>query len=135
MNKFTSIKSASLVLAATVMFSSCATIVSGGNPTITINGDSSKPVTIKTDVNTYENLYLPAKVKVSRHAIDGQRVQITSEGEKYKDIILEKQVNGWAFGNVILGGLIGLGIDLITNCVSKPAQTKFDVQPISSQNK
>jgi hypothetical protein len=42
---------------------------------------------------------------------------------------LSKTVNGWAFGNILLGGIIGWGVDLGTNCVVKPAQTVFDVQP------
>lgn len=48
-----------------------------------------------------------------------------SETTRYKDIILEKKTNEWAFGNILLGGLIGWGVDLGTNAVSKPAQTRF----------
>lgn len=54
---------------------------------------------------------------------------------------LIKSTNGWAFGNILIGGLIGWGIDLGTNCVSKPAQTHFYInandvqeQPAQQQN-
>ena len=118
-----------------IMLSSCATIVSGGNPSITINGNVSEPVTIVTEEQTYPNVGLPAVVKVNRHHLDGQRIRITSENYKFDDIVLEKSVNGWAFGNILLGGLIGWGVDLATNCVSKPTQTQFTILPLEKQEK
>jgi hypothetical protein len=132
---------AALFAAVMPMFlSSCATIVSGGSPTITIDGNLSEPVTITTTKQTYPNVTLPYVVKVNRHKLDGQRIYIQSETTRYKDIVLEKSTNGWAFGNILLGGLIGWGIDLGTNCVSKPAQTHFyinandiQVQPAQQQ--
>ena len=123
------VKVGALVAALPLFLTSCATIVSGGDPSITINGTVKEPVTITTEKQTYPNVSLPAVVKVNRHHLDGQRISITSENFLFNDIILEKKVNPWAFGNIILGGLIGWGVDLGTNCVVKPAQTVFDVQP------
>ena len=122
-----------LLLSAPVLLSSCATIVAGGNPSITINGDVSEKVTITTEKETYPNVNLPAVVKVNRHHLDGQRIQITSDNYKFNDIVLEKAINEWTFGNILLGGNIGWGIDLGTNCVSKPAQKNFTIQPIPKQ--
>ena len=120
---------ATVVATATIQLSSCATIVSGGAPKITINGDVPEPVTIETEDAAYIDVTLPTVVKANRHHIDGQRIQITSENYKFDDIVLTKTVNGWAFGNILIGGLIGWGIDLGTNCVSKPAQTEFTITP------
>ena len=53
---------------------------------------------------------------------------------KFNDIILEKKVNPWAFGNILLGGLIGWGVDLGTNAVVQPTQTQFTVQPLPKQD-
>ena len=115
-----------IVVAIMTMFvSSCATIVSGGSPTITIDGNIGEPVTITTTKHTYSNVMLPYVVKVSRHKLDGQRIYVQSETTRYKDVVLQKSVNGWAFGNILLGGLIGWGVDLGTNAVSKPAQEYF----------
>jgi len=133
---------AALIAAVMPMFlSSCATIVSGGSPKITIDGNLTEPVTITTTKQTYPNVTLPYVVKVNRHKLDGQRIYIQSETSRYKDIVLEKSTNGWAFGNILIGGLIGWGIDLSTNCVSKPAQTHFYInandvqgQPAQQQN-
>ena len=131
-------KTAKNVIAALVfpmLLTSCATICSGGSPSITINGEVSEPVTIRTEKKTYDNVTLPAVVKVKRHHLDGQRIKITSENYKFNDIVLTKTVNGMAFGNILIGGLIGWGIDLSTNCVSKPEKTEFTIIPLPKEEK
>ena len=133
MNKTKSIKTAIAATVAPMLLSSCATIVSGGDPSITINGDVKEPVNITTTKQTYQGVSLPAVVRVNRHKLDGQRITITSENYKFNDIVLEKTVNGWAFGNILLGGLIGWGVDLGTNSVVKPTQTEFNIQPLPKQ--
>lgn len=108
--------------------SSCATIVAGGSPKITIDGDTKEPVTIITEKQTYPNVQLPYTVQVNRHHIDGQRIQIQSEKNNYRDVVLDKAVNSWTFGNILIGGLIGWGVDLITNCVSKPSKATYYIE-------
>lgn len=125
MKKTTRIKTTVVAAIMPLLLSSCATIVSGGSPTINIDGNVKEPVTITTTKQSYPNVTLPYSVKVSRHKLDGQRIHVQSETTRYKDIILEKKTNEWAFGNILLGGLIGWGVDLGTNAVSKPAQTRF----------
>ena len=122
-------------IASMLMFSSCATIITGTTSKVTIDGDVNEPVTITTSFQTYEDVELPQVVKISRKAIDGQRIQIESEHYKFKDVVLRKSINGWAWGNILIGGLIGLGIDLGTNAVSKPAIDSFNIKPISKENK
>lgn len=118
------------VLSACVVlsFSSCATIVAGGKPKITIDGDTKDPVTIITEIQTYPDVLLPYTVQVNRHHIDGQRIQIKSENTEYRDVVLDKTINSWTFGNIILGGLIGWSVDLITNCVSKPSKANYYIE-------
>lgn len=137
MNKAKFFKTAIMAAVAPILLASCATIVSGGSPSITIDGNVSEPVTITTTKQTYPNVTLPCVVKVNRHKLDGQRIYIQSETTRYRDVVLEKSTNGWAFGNILIGGLIGWGIDLGTNCVSKPAQTHFyiNANDIQDQSK
>jgi len=108
--------------------SSCATIVAGGSPRITIDGDTKEPVTIITEKQTYPNVQLPYTVQINRHHIDGQRIQIQSDKDSYRDVVLEKKVNSWTWGNILLGGLIGWSVDLITNCVSKPSKPNYFIE-------
>lgn len=125
----------SLLLAIVPLFSSCATLFAGGDPKIFIDGTIDEPVTITTEKNVYSNVTLPYMVEVNRHKIDGQRINIKSENHQYKDIILEKAINGWTFANILIGGIIGWGIDMGTNCVSKPAQNHFYIQEQTIKSK
>ena len=120
---------AAKVAMASVLLSSCATIVAGGAPEITINGEAPEPVTIETEEAAYIDVTLPTVVKAKRHHIDGQRIRITSPNYEYDDIVLKKTLNEWTIGNILLGGVIGWGIDLGTNCVSKPEHSTFTVSP------
>lgn len=117
-------------MVAPLLLSSCATIVSGGDPSITIRGDVSEPVNITTEKQTYTGVILPAVVQVKRKHLEGQRIKISSENYQFEDLLLQKQVNPWAFGNILLGGLIGWGVDLGSNCVVQPRQTDFTVTPV-----
>ena len=118
------------MVAMATFCSSCATIFAGGDPSITINSTSVfEPVTITTEKQTYPNVTLPAVVKVKRKKLDGQRIRIEAENYKFQDIVLQKAVNGWAFGNILIGGIIGWGVDLLTNSVSKPAQDEYMIEP------
>ena len=122
------IKMAVIAACIVLSFSSCATIVAGGSPKITIDGDTKEPVTIITEKQTYPDVQLPYTVQVNRHHIDGQRVQIKSDKAEYRDVVLDKAVNSWTFGNILIGGLVGWGVDLITNCVSKPSKATYFIE-------
>ena len=118
-----------IVLAAmSLLLSSCATLFAGGNPQITIDGQVDEPVTIITEINKYVGVDLPCVVEVNRHKIQGQRISITSDHHQFQDVVLEKTVNEWTFANILFGGIIGWGVDLGTNCVSKPSKTYFFIQ-------
>lgn len=129
MNRRTFITSA-LVACMAGLLSSCATIVSGGNPTITINSAADDaPVNITTSYAYYDQVTFPAMVKVKRKHLEGQRIQIESEKYKFSDIVLRRETNPWAWGNILVGGLIGLSVDLLTNNVSQPRQDDFYITP------
>jgi len=114
---------------STVLLSSCATLFAGGSPKILIEGNVDEPVTITTDKQVYNNVSLPAIVEVKRHAIDGKRIHIESEHYKFNDIVLQKKLEGWTWGNIFIGGVPGWLIDMGTNCVSKPRKIQYDVTP------
>ncbi len=118
---------------SSVLLSSCATIFAGGSPKILIEGNVDEPVNITTDKQVYDNVKLPAMVEVKRHAIEGKRIQITSEHYNFNDIVLQKKIEGWTWGNIAIGGLIGWAIDMGTNCVSKPKQTQYTITPLPKQ--
>ena len=135
MKKTNFLKAAFVMVLPAMMLTSCATILTGGSPTIAIDGDVKEPVTIITEKQTYANVQLPCSVQVNRHHLEGQRIKIQSENFDFKDIVLEKTINGVTFANIILGGLIGWGVDMITNCVSNPQSKYYFVEGKKKENK
>ena len=119
---------AAMAACVATLLSSCATIISGTTATVNIDGKFMEPMTVTTSYQTYEDVVLPTEVKVKRQHLDGQRIKISSPNYTYEDIILNRKTNGWAFGNILIGGLIGLGVDLGTNAVSKPGQDTYYIK-------
>lgn len=117
------------IILSSLVLSSCATLFAGGSPKILIEGNVDEPVTITTDKQVYHNITLPAMVEVKRHAIEGKRIHIESERYKFNDIVLQKKLEGWTWGNIFIGGVPGWLIDMGTNCVSKPRQTQYNITP------
>ena len=74
-------------------------------------------------------------VKVKRHQLYGQRIKIEAENYKFDDIVLQKAVYSWTFGNILIGGIIGWSVDLMTNAVSKPKQDEFNITPTYRRKK
>jgi len=110
-----------------MLFSSCATIISGSTAKIYLDGDVDEPLTVVTTKGEYQDLSLPATVKVKRHGIDGQHIQISSDSYAFSDIILRKSINPWAVLDAF--SEVSLVVDLLTNAVSIPAQDRFFITP------
>ena len=71
MNKKTMMAAVMAACMAT-LFSSCATIVSGTMATVQIDRKFTEPMKIVTTYQTYEDVVLPAEVKVDRKHLGGQ---------------------------------------------------------------
>lgn len=124
-------KQVAVIAITAFTLTSCATIVTGTTPKVTINGNTKEPVDITTSYMTYTNVTLPTTVKIKRKHLDGQTIKISSPNYKYRDIMIQKETNSWAWGNILIGGLIGWIVDLSTNCVSAPSTTNYYVSPIT----
>ena len=59
-----------------VLFSSCATIISGSYAEIHLDGNVDEPINVVTSKGEYNNLLLPATVEVKRRHLEGQRMLI-----------------------------------------------------------
>lgn len=124
------LKSCAVIATASVLFSSCATILDGGNPTVTLYGlPDNQRVTVITNVQEYRNVCLPKRVKVARHHLDGQPIHVINDNGERQTVYLEKSVNGLTLLNILVGGLIGFGIDCATNSVATPAFKHLYVNP------
>ena len=117
------VASTACCLTVLLLLSGCASIVTPGR---------FRPVEVKTQppgaqvfLNDRYEGRSPLTLRVDRKR--DHRVRFLLEGrEPYEDTI-ESGLNGWVFGNILLGGPIGLIVDLINGSVSAPKPGAFDV--------
>ena len=100
-----------------MLSSGCATIVSG--PTQTI-GVASIPAGAQVSINDEVRGQTPLTTPVSRRR--NHTVRIEKPGYQPVERTLTRHVNGWVFGNLLIGGILGTGIDAATGAI-------FEVEP------
>lgn len=109
-----------------LLFTSCATILSGRTAKVTLkNEDVKAPVTLKYDKKT-ELVYLPYTIKVKR----GNKptiVEASAPGYYDADIIIGKKFNPTTLWNILLGGVIGIGVDAATGTMKKPEKKEYRI--------
>ena len=102
------------VLLLVALCSSCASIVSRSNWPFTVQTEpagANVSITNRKGVEVY-NGSTPATLKLrSGSGFFGKEtyiVTIASPGYATKKVTVECKVNGWYFGNILLGGIIGM---------------------------
>lgn len=103
-----------LALLLSLTLSSCATIVSGSHQRIKISSNPSQ-ANIYID-GRYTGL-TPMNLKLPRNQEHILRIEL--EGYHSYETVFTKELNGWVFGNIFLGGFFGLAIDAISGAVYK----------------
>ena len=94
--------------AAAMLFSGCASIVDGGKQKV--NFQAAQPVNIIIDGMQYS---APAVIEINRSKSD----KIVNVPECNKNVILKSETNGWFWGNIIFGGLLGSTTDYSTDAM------------------
>jgi hypothetical protein len=125
------VRKITLGLAAALILSSCASIVSKSSYPISINSSPSEAkITIKDKkgIEIYTGT-TPATLKLKAGAgfFSKARYQVTFEKQGYdkKVVPIEFKLDGWYFGNLLFGGPIGLLIvDPATGAMFK-LETEF----------
>jgi len=129
----TSVDKVVIVISFSVLFSSCATLFGKSSYPISINSNPSGAVVAITDKRGKE-VYKgqsPATVTLKSSAGYFSRaeyqVKITSPGYSELIVPVNYKLNGWYFGNLFIGGLVGmLIIDPATG-----AMWKLETPPIN----
>ncbi len=88
---------------------SCATIMHGTKQDI---GISSNPGGAKITVDGQMKGITPSTFKLSRKI--NHVIKIELKGYEPYSATLTREVSGWVWGNLVIGGIIGLGIDYLT---------------------
>ena len=95
-------------LTATALLSSCATLIDGPRQHMTF--DSTPPGAV-VHVDGYADVTTPNSLELAREKT--HRVTIHKDGYRDATLVLDRQFNGMALGNVLLFpiGILGLAID------------------------
>lgn len=111
-------KSIAAVLAAATMTSGCATIIKGSEQQVNV---ASTPTEAKfTILNNKSGQSIHAGVTpqiVTLKRKGNYTVRFEKKGFKTREVTLAKGPNGWVFGNIVFGGLIGVIIDASTGAM------------------
>jgi hypothetical protein len=104
------------LIAASCAFSSvsCATIVSGRTQKVPVT-TVPDGATVTMDTATQKS---PATMLLDRRQ-PFYVIKIEKEGYKTVTVTLKRGNNGWLWGNILFGGVIGLVIDFATNSAYK----------------
>jgi hypothetical protein len=101
-------------IAALMMTSGCATVFNGTSQEI---GIASSPTGAAVTIDGVSYGSTPAIADLKRKNNHLVRVELT--GYQPYETTLTKKVSGWVWGNILIGGLIGLAIDAISGGLYK----------------
>ncbi len=112
----------SSIVAVSIMFSGCATILGGGtSQTISINSSSNMKGTMKySDGSGTQYFTTPATLNVDRKSKD---IILTSDNDEFHTAKVKSNLNPWFLGNIITGGVLGSTTDLAGGAAWKYDQT------------
>ncbi|GAN66971.1 hypothetical protein [Acetobacter orientalis] len=115
--------------------SGCASIVSGGHQTISIttNPPGAKCAVYRDGIQIGSINSTPGSVTVSRKESD-LTIGCLKEHYDFSNAQNTSDVNGWVFGNIGFGGLIGVVVDMATGAVrAYDHKTTVDMIPLSDK--
>jgi|SRR5690606_6759571 len=92
-----------------ITLTSCATIMSGAKQNVKISSSPSQATVI---VDSLEIGKTPLKTKLKRK--QNHIVRLELEGYQPYEIELKRKFNAWIIGNAMIGGAVGVIVDLAT---------------------
>ena len=87
----------------------CASIIKGSTQEVNVN---SNPEGVNIFVQGDHVGTTPAAIKLKRK--DENTLRFEKEGYEPIEVTLKRNMNGWLWGNLLFGGLIGIAIDFGT---------------------
>ena len=112
-----------LSILTALLLTSCATIISGSKQEVNF---TSTPAQATVFVNNVQLGTTPFVTKLKR-SVKKHNVKIVLDGYKPYETVLTRKFNGWFFGNIAIGGLIGVIVDLITGAVYGISDSEVNV--------
>lgn len=102
------------------LLAGCATIAGGGpNQAVTLNSDpSSANFTIQSSSGiSMAQGSTPSTVSLPRK--NEYQITVTMPGYQPQTTVLTKGVNGWIWGNLLFGWIVGFAVDFLTGSAYK----------------
>lgn len=109
---------------AVVSLTSCATIFTGTRDNIAFN---TTPASATVSINGIEKCTTPCVVPVKR-SLGTTTVQISKDGYQSKIFNPDKKFNAVTLLNILLGGIIGGGIDCASGAASKYDTKNYNIE-------
>jgi len=95
-----------IVTACLLLSSGCATVMQGKHQAVIV---SSSPQGATVTANGQQSVITPGKLTLRRG--DPHTLVCTKQGYYTETQILKPRLGGWAFGNILLGGIPGIIVD------------------------
>jgi hypothetical protein len=112
----------------------CATLFQGGPDHIPVN---SNPLGAKIYLDNQLIGVSPTTISVPRKSECVIRIEMAG----YESITIDrdKNLNGWFLGNILLGGIVGIAVDLITHnqggYSDEPVMVELKLKTVSGETK
>lgn len=113
-----------------ILFYGCATIINGSSQDVAL---SSNPSNAKVTINNEVKGNTPLTASLSRK--DEHTVKIELDGFHPYETKIMKETSGWVWGNILIGGLIGLVVDLASGGIYNltPEQVNAEMRQMGNQ--
>ena len=118
-----------IAMSSVLLTQGCATVLNGTTQNI---GISSQPTGANVTIDNVAYGVTPLFANLKRGS--EHIVTIEMPGYEKSQLTLTKSVSGWVWGNVIIGGLIGLAIDAYSGGLYKLSPEQLDAALNESQN-
>lgn len=125
-----------LLLAAALLLPGCASMIDGNKYPIQIDSEPRGAAYTIADQHgkVFSHGTTPDMVTLTSNdgAFDGEKYTFKFSQEGYEDqiVVLDSGMNGWMWGNLLLGGIIGSTIDLSTGAAfDLPKDAKATLRP------
>ncbi len=102
-----------LTMTAGFLAAGCATIVHGTKTVVAINSEPSGAVATVDN----QTIITPGRVTLKNNRT--YTIEITKDGYRPYVAYVDQQMSGWIWGNLLVGGFIGVGIDCISGAAYK----------------
>lgn len=110
----------SMVSCATLFTKSKQDVMFKGVPGTTITDESKSKVLGEIGTNGFVTVPMKKQLK-------GKDIRATKEGYQPKNYHMDTKIQGWFWGNLVLGGVVGMGIDAATGKMKKYKETVIDM--------